>query len=283
MQLRTPFSLNKRRLDSHKGDYGHVFILAGSLGFTGAACLCAQGALLSGCGLVTLGIPKSLNCIVATKLTEVMTKPLPETLDKTLSLKAFVEIKRFSDDVDVLAIGPGLSRNRNTQQLIKRIVKEIDKPIVLDADGINAFEGHPELIKATVITPHPGEMARLIGKSVKFIQANRKKVAKEFSNRYNIVTVLKGYQTVVTSPAGKIYINRTGNPGMATGGVGDILTGIISALLAQGLEPFEAGKIGVYVHGAAGDLAVRKKGQISFIASDIFETLPKTFSTLLPA
>lgn len=276
------WSLLKRKPDTHKGDYGHVFVLAGSAGLTGAAYLTAQAAITSGSGLVTLGIPKSLNPIMARKLVEVMTRPLAETKAQSLSLKAFAEIKKFCGRIDVLAIGPGLSQNKETQKLIRKVVGAIDKPMVIDADGLNALAGHLNILLSAkrftlnaVFTPHPGEMARLIGKTRDYVQANRKKVAKEFAKKYNVILVLKGHRTVVASPGGKIYINSTGNPGMASGGVGDVLTGMIASFLGQGLTAFDAAQLAAYAHGLAGDLAAREKGQLGMIASNIIEKIPE--------
>lgn len=273
MRSRTRY-LFKRRPDSHKGDYGHILVLAGSVGLTGAAYLTAQAALLSGSGLVTLGIPKSLNAILARRLTEVMTKVLPETKAQSLSLKAFSQIKKFSEKADVIAIGPGLSQNRETQTLIRKVVSSINKPMVIDADGLNALVGHLDILPATVLTPHPGEMARLIARTKGFIRKDRKKVAKDFAAKYNVTLVLKGHRTVVAGPSGKIYVNKTGNPGMASGGMGDVLTGIIASLIGQGFSAFDAAKIGVYVHGSAGDIAAKEKGQPSLIATDLLNKLP---------
>lgn len=273
--------LFKRRPGSHKGDYGHVFILAGSAGLTGAAYLTSQGALISGSGLVTLGIPKSLNPVMARKLTEVMTKPLPETRSQSLSRKAFSEIRKFLEKRDVLAIGPGLSQHKETQLLIRKIILCCNKPMVIDADALNALAGCvkglvkiPRRRSATVLTPHPGEMGRLINKSAGFVQKDRKNIAKEFAKKYNLTLVLKGHHTVVASPR-NIYINKTGNPGMASGGVGDVLTGVIASFLGQGLSGFDAARLGVYVHGLAGDLSAKEKGQLSVTAVDLLNKLPK--------
>lgn len=276
--------IKPRLKDTHKGDYGHVFILAGSVGLTGAAYLTSMAALLSGSGLVTLGIPKSVNPIMEEKLTEVMTRPLPETQEQTLSLRALPKIKNFTKLVDVVAIGPGLSRNRSTQQLVRNLVAILDKDFVLDADGINAFDGKANLLKKAkktfVITPHPGEMSRLIGESITTIQKDRKGIAKKVSKRYNCITVLKSVRTVVANPRGEIYINETGNPGMATGGVGDILTGMIASFIGQGIEPFGAAKLAVYLHGRVGDLAMHEKGEISLIATDLLDKLPTVLKNL---
>ena len=276
------WSLIKRKANSHKGNYGHVFVLAGSVGLTGAAYLTAQAALLSGSGLVTLGIPKSLNPIMARKLIEVMTMPLPETRTQSLSSRAFSEIKKFSRKTDILAVGPGLSQNRETQMLIRKVISSVDKPMVIDADGLNALAGHLEILRRmkdegqrVILTPHPGEMAGLTGRTIEFVQKNRKKVADDFVKKYNVTLVLKGHRTIVAAPRKKAYINKTGNPGMASGGAGDVLTGIIASFLGQGLSAFDAAKFGVYVHGLAGDIAASEKGQLSLTASDLLNKLPE--------
>ncbi len=269
----------KRKADTHKGDYGHVFVLAGSAGFTGAAALCSQAALLSGSGLVTLGIAKSLNPIMARKLTEVMTKPLAETKGRALSERAFPEIMKFAGKADCVAIGPGLSRDPGTQRLIRRLMTSLIKPIVLDADGINALEKKAKILRSAkapiVITPHPGEMSRLIGVSRNEISQAKEKVAKDFANKYNVVCVLKGHRTVVARPGGESYVNATGNPGMAKGGTGDVLTGMIAAFIGQGIRPFDAARLGVYLHGLAGDLAAKEKGEVSMLASDLLNKIPE--------
>ncbi len=268
----------KRKKDAHKGDFGHLFIIAGSRGLTGAACLCAKGALLSGAGLVTIGIAQSQYAILCRKLTEAMTMPLPETRQGSLSLKAFSQIKKFSKDKDVLAIGPGLSRNKSTQSLVRKIISSIDIPMVIDADALNALSGHLDILKKrkalTVITPHPGEMGRILGRKTSYIQKNRRIVAKQLAGMYNIVTVLKGQGTIVADGSGKVFVNPTGNPGMAKGGSGDVLTGITAAFLGQSGNAFEAAKVAVYVHGLAADLAVKQTGQLSLLATDILNKLP---------
>lgn len=281
--------LPKRKLDSQKGDFGHIFILAGSLGFTGAAILCAQGAMRSGAGLVTLGIPKSLNNIVAKRIVEVMTKCLPETKKQTLDLKAYRKIKKFISKIDVIALGPGLSKNSITQKLIRKIVYYIHKPMVIDADGLNALVGYLDLLRTTsnerrttkILTPHLGEMSRLSGMSIEKIKKDRINIAKSFARKYNITLVLKGHKTIVVNPEGKIYINQTGNPGMSKGGTGDVLTGIIASFLGQGLTAFNAAKLGVYLHGLAGDLAGKQKSQYAMSASDILEKIPLAFKKVL--
>lgn len=274
----------RREAAASKKDTGHVFVIAGSAGFTGAAYLTSQAALLSGSGLVTLAAGKSLYGILAVKLTEVMVKPFFETKDHSLSLLAEREILNFIERCSCLAIGPGISQNKETQAFVRNIVSKTSKPIVLDADGLNAFSGHPENIKKAagplILTPHTGEMARLIGKDAGEVQKNRKDIALSFAREYNIVLVLKGHETVVAKPDGEFYVNSTGNPGMATGGTGDVLTGIIASFIGQGMDPFKAAIAGVYLHGQAGDIAVKEKGVLSLIATDLLNKLPDVLKKL---
>jgi hydroxyethylthiazole kinase-like uncharacterized protein yjeF len=277
-------SFPRRLPDAHKGDLGHVFVIAGSAGYTGAAYLAGQAAARSGSGLVTLAIGRSLYQIMATKLTEVMVKPFVETKDFSLSLLAEKDLTAFSEKCAVLAIGPGISRNKETGQLVRNLIANIDKPVVLDADGINACVGHLDVIKNAkarlVLTPHTGELARLIGKDVQEIEKERKDVAQLFANEYNTVLVLKGRNTIVAAPGGDIYINETGNAGMATGGTGDVLTGMIAGFIAQGCAPFTAAVLGVYFHGLAGDAAAKEKGVLSLLATDLLEKLPEALKVL---
>lgn len=275
----------KRKVNSDKGDYGHILVLAGSPGLTGAAYLCSEAALLCGSGLVTLGIPKSLNIIMEAKLTEVMTKPLAETKRFTLSEDSYGEISSLTKKVDALAIGPGLSMDPGVQKLIIKLIPSIRKPFVLDADGINAAAKNIAVLRKVntdmVITPHPGEMSRLSGLKIRYIQNNRKKIAQDFASKYGITVVLKGYRTVVANPRRGIYINDTGNPGMASGGCGDILTGMIAAFLGQRMEQFKACKLAVYLHGLAGDLAAQEKGETSLRAMDILNKLPEVIKSVV--
>ena len=271
--------LKKRKKDTHKRDYGHVFVLAGSRGLTGAAALCANASLRAGAGLVTLGIPSSLNLVMEAKLTEVMTCPLAETRKATLSLRAKSDILNKVKGADVIIVGPGLSRHPETKKLIRQLIVNIKKPMVLDADALNAVSDDVSILKKIhqgyIVTPHPGEMSRLVKKSTAYVKNNRLSIAKKFSNNYNAVVVLKGSGTVVTDCGAKKHcINKSGNPGMATAGSGDVLAGIIGGFLAQGLALFEAARLAVYVHGVAGDLAAREKGEIGLIASDILDKVP---------
>ena len=269
----------KRKPASHKGDYGHVFVIAGSIGLTGAAYLASEAALLTGSGLVTCAIPKSLNVIMAKKFTEVMTLPIEDKGRGYFPASAFPKIKNFSEKTDAVAIGPGLSQEDEVKKLVKRLIQGLDKPITLDADGINCIAGEPQILKRAkrplIITPHPGEMSRLIRKSVGYIQKNRKRIAQDVAKKYGVTVVLKGMNTVVTSPDGRIYVNKTGNPGMASGGVGDVLTGVIASLIGQGFAAFDAAKCGVYLHGLAGDIAAKEKGEASLRAQDVLSNIPK--------
>jgi ADP-dependent NAD(P)H-hydrate dehydratase / NAD(P)H-hydrate epimerase len=310
--------IKRRNRNTHKGNYGHVLVIAGSAGMTGAAYLSSEAAIISGAGLVTLAIPKSLNPIMQRKFVEVMTLPLTETKDKSLALSCYDKIHDFTKKADCVLIGPGLSRNSQTQALIRSLIKNIKLPMVIDADALNALAGHLHIIshnrqmvrrahhppnhpeqsrgtgtlahgsasspsraksrdRQTIITPHPGEMARLIDKKTPLVVKDKKNVAKKFASKYNITTVLKGFKTVVASPENRLYINNTGNPGMASAGCGDVLSGIIAALLASGMEPFKAARLGVYVHGLAGDIAVKEIGEISLRARDLLRFLPEAF------
>ncbi|MBL7158085.1 MAG: NAD(P)H-hydrate dehydratase [Candidatus Omnitrophica bacterium] len=265
--------------DTQKGDFGHVFVLAGSAGMTGAAYLTSQAAIRSGSGLVTCGIPKSLNLVMEAKLTEVMTLPLPEAKGQALCFAALEKIVSFSEKINSLAVGPGISRNKDTGKLVREVIKKVNRPLVLDADGIVSIVGKCDLLQKrkapTILTPHPGEMARLLGKATEFVQAARVKLAKDFAKKHKVVLVLKGYRTIVASPKGEIYLNETGNSGMSTAGVGDVLTGMIASFVGQGIEAYSAAVIGTYLHGKAGDLASRDKGQFGMIASDLLEKLPE--------
>lgn len=274
----------RRKPDSNKVDFGHVLVIAGSAGCTGAAYLTSQAALLSGSGLVTLAVGRGIYGILASKLTEVMVRPFFETRDYSLSLMAEKELISFGEKCNVAAIGPGISQNKETQELARNLVARLDKPVILDADGINAFAGYANDLKKAkaglVLTPHVGEMARLLGKDVEEIKNNRKDIAISFANEYNTVLVLKGHNTIVANPKGEFYINETGNPGMATGGTGDILTGMIAGFVAQGVDLFTASILGVYFHGLAGDAAIKRKGMLSLIATDLLQELPETLKVL---
>lgn len=271
--------LPPRALDAHKGDTGRLFILAGSREFSGAAALCVTGALRTGAGLVTLGLPASLHPPMVQKLTEAMFKVLPETKEGAVSLQGLPEIVSTCGKMDAVAIGPGLSQQAQTKELVRNLLPKIPKPLVLDADGLNAVADDlgvfRNLLLPIIITPHPGEMGRLIRQSAEDVQSDRERTATEFAKRYKVVVVLKGHATIVASYDGSVYVNDTGNPGMASGGCGDVLTGMIAALLGQRLSLFDAARLGVYLHGRAGDLAAAEKGTVGLIASDLADRIPQ--------
>jgi len=272
--------LAPRYEDTNKGTYGHLLILAGSPGKSGAASLAALGAQRSGTGLVTVGIPKSLNPIMEQKTTEAMTEPLPETDIETLgavSVKRAIEIMKGRKTA--LAIGPGISTTQETSEFLYQIIRNSDLPMVIDADALTLVAKNPKILNEAkapiVLTPHPGEMSRLTGMSTEEVQADRVGVSLDFSSKYNVFLVLKGARSIISTPEGEIYINTTGNAGMASGGMGDVLTGIIGGFLAQRLNPADACKLGVYVHGLAGDLIAQENGEVGMIASDVANALPK--------
>jgi len=293
---------------SHKGDYGHVLIVAGSRGKTGAALMAAKACLRSGSGLVTLAVPESLMNIFQGRVTEEMTLPLPDDGSGVLSSKAIDVILNFAaQKIDVIAIGPGIGVSNDTEKIMNELIQKSTVPMVIDADAINSIAPpHPPLGKGgqrggiskraigllrkakspIVITPHPGEMARLLSqeseKEIKIkIEKDRIDTAMSFSKETGTYLVLKGVPTIVTEPEGRAFINTTGNPGMATAGTGDVLTGIIASLLGQSLNPVNASLLGVYIHGFAGDMAAKGKGEHSLIATDIIDSLPDAFVQLL--
>lgn len=271
--------LLRKNADVHKNTFGHVLILAGSPGMLGAGCLASLAALRAGAGLVTLGVPKSLNLTAQKKAAnEVMTLPLEESSRQTLSVQAFQSIEKFSAQCQAVALGPGLTTEPGTQKLVQQIIARLKQPLIIDADALNSLAGHLPLLTKTstpkILTPHPGEMARLLGVKKEAVEKNRRRVAQDFAQKYKCVLLLKGYQTVVASSQGKVYINKTGNAGMATAGSGDVLTGMIASLAGQGLSVFEAARWGAYLHGKAGDLAAKLRSKASLIASDIIDCIP---------
>jgi NAD(P)H-hydrate epimerase len=258
--------------DSHKGDFGRVLIVAGSPGRTGAAHLTALGALRSGAGLVTVATPRSCLPIVASMAPEYMTEPLEETSSGTVDFSAVDRVLEIK--ADIIAVGPGLGQGPSTAAFVQALVERSGVPIVLDADALNAFAGDPERLMgreevAVVITPHPGEMARLMNTSIEAVQHDRVRTAREFAAAHRLHVVLKGHRTVIAGPDGRTFVNLTGNSGMATGGTGDLLTGMIAAWLAQLLDAEAACKLAVYVHGTAGDLAEADEGEVSLVAGDV--------------
>ena len=271
--------LPRRRPSAHKGRQGRVLIIAGSVGFTGAACLCAQGALRVGAGLVTVGCPASVNDILEVKLTEAMTFPLPETYTRALDTRALALILELAQEASVIALGPGLSREPETAVLVRRLTARVERPMVIDADGINALADAAMILEGdhapAVLTPHPGEMARLMQVATEKVQARRTHFAESAAKRFKSTVVLKGACSVIGDPGRSLAINATGNPGMATGGTGDVLTGMVAGLIAQGLLPFEAATAATYLHGLAGDIAAEKIGQGSMLAGDLVEAVPE--------
>jgi NAD(P)H-hydrate epimerase len=267
-----------RRPDTHKGDYGHLLVIAGSVGKTGAAAMTCETALRIGAGLVTLAIPKSLNAIMEVKLTEVMTEPLPETPKQTLSLRAFSSILRLCENKKAVIIGPGIGTFKETQSLILKLIKTLNLPIILDADGLTALATQPKTLPTTnrslILTPHPGEMAKLIRSTPKDVQEDRISISRNFAQSHHVHLVLKGHRSLIATPKGEVFINPTGNPGMASGGTGDVLTGMIGGLICQGFDILQSLQMAVYLHGLAGDEMAQELGEKSLIARDIIEKIP---------
>ncbi len=276
--------IGPRAPDSNKGNFGHVLVVGGSLGKSGAAAMAGMSALRTGAGLSTVATAISVLPIVAGFHPELMTEPLLETEAGTISLRA-LEYGRFDDLVKgktVLAIGPGISRNPETAEFVRTVVTRSQSPMVIDADGLNAFEGKTQQLngkgRALVITPHPGEMARLIGSTTAEVQENRLQVARAFAREHELIVVLKGHRTVIAHPDGTEWVNTTGNPGMATGGTGDILTGMVAGMIAQHREKiFEAVIAAVYLHGSAGDVARESMGEQCLVATDLVKALPEAY------
>jgi NAD(P)H-hydrate epimerase len=271
--------LPRRQPSSHKGTFGHAGIIAGSVGKTGAAAMAARAALRVGAGLVTVAIPASVNDILEAKLLEAMTAPMPETKARTISRTALDRLVAFMSARTAIAIGPGLSTHPETVELVQALTKQLDRPAVLDADALNALTGRTALLATCktppIITPHPGEMARLeTDATSQTVNSDRIGTASRFARERGLFVVLKGARTVVARPDGAVAICPTGNPGMATAGTGDVLTGMMVGLLAQGLPSWEAACAATYLHGAAGDLAAAGRGQSGMIAGDVIEEIP---------
>ena len=288
IELLTPEQLRPvvgpRAADSHKGDYGRLTIVAGSMGKTGAAHLAAMGALRSGAGLVTVATPRCCLPVLAATSPVFMTVDLPD--DSTGTLAAGAVDTLLEQAHDVVACGPGLGRTPQVAQFVRALLDRATVPLVLDADALTVLADDPARLtrgedQDLIITPHPGEMGRLVGKSIADVQANRIEVATSFATAHHIYVVLKGHRTVIATPEGRVYINPTGNPGMATGGTGDVLTGMIAAWLAQLLDADAACRLAVFLHGAAGDLAEAKQGQAGMIATDLLDNLGEALKVLL--
>ena len=281
-------SLPLRSPSSHKGTFGHAGLIAGSVGKTGAAAMAAKAALRVGAGLVTVAVPSSVNDTLETKLLEAMTAPMPETKARTLGRSGLDRLLTFIRGRSAVAIGPGLTTHHETVELIQELVKRLDKPSVLDADALNALAGKASLLTECkippILTPHPGEMSRLeIDATPESINADRLGVAGRFARERGVLVVLKGARTVVARPDGLVAICPTGNPGMATGGTGDVLTGMIVGLLAQGLSPWDAACAGTYLHGLAGDLTAAALSQAAMTAGDLIERIPQALSQTILA
>lgn len=266
-------ALPQRQLDGHKGTFGKLLIVGGAVGYTGAPYLTASAAVRTGCGLVSLGVPKTIWPIEAAKCVSAMPFPLPEK-NGMLAGKALPQILEKLDGCDVLALGPGLGRSRETARLVWELLKT-EKPLVLDADGINALAGHIDTLSCrrgcvTVLTPHDGELARIGGD----MTAPREAAAAAFAADHGVYLIRKGHRTVAAAPDGRLAVNTTGNDGMAKGGSGDVLTGLLTGLLAQGMEPFDACCAAVWIHGRAGDMAAEEKGRRGMTPADMIEKLP---------
>ena len=288
--------LPPRPRDSHKGAYGHVFVVAGSAGKSGASIMTGHAALRSGAGLVTLLLPASLQRDIAGRVPELMSEPLPETGAGTLDESALQPVLLYLEQADAVVVGPGLTTHPSTRRLVQAIVRLSPVPVVLDADGINAFAPRPETLRndmgqAIAITPHPGEMARLLGCSIANVQSRRLETALGCAKEHGLFTVLKGFQTIVAAPDGRALINSTGNPGMATGGSGDILSGMAGRFVAGWNRKFHGADMralgdglaaAVYLHGMAGDIAAAEKGEESLTATDLIGTLPRAFKSVYP-
>lgn len=274
-----------RQRQAHKGNFGHCLIIAASTGKTGAAALCANSAVRTGSGLVTVAVPASLNSILEIKTTEAMTMPLADTGDGHISAAAWSQIENLLVNKDVLAIGPGIGRHPETTAIVRRLVESADIPMVIDADGLNAVAIDTSILLrrksgTVVLTPHPGEMGRLTGVAIPDDASGRIAVAEEFAAKFGVHLILKGARTVVASPDGTSCVNTSGNPGMASGGMGDVLTGIIASLLGQGYNAADACRIGVFIHGFSADLVADDKGETGINATDVIEKLPYAFKKL---
>lgn len=277
--------LAPRMREGNKGKYGHVLVIGGSIGKAGAAAMAGFAALRAGAGLSSVATPKSGLSTVASYHPEVMTEPLAETEHGTISLRAVGLQLDALLKLKTIAIGPGITRNSETAEFVRTIVTRGDKSLVVDADALNAFEGSSDKLngrgRTVVITPHPGEMSRLTGLSITEIQANRLDIARKFAREHALIVVLKGHRTLIAAPDGTVWVNPTGNPGMATGGTGDILTGMVAGLIAQHpQQPLEATALAVYLHGLAGDLARDAEDENSLVATDLLRFLPQAFAQM---
>ncbi len=276
--------LPPRPVDGHKGTFGRVLVVAGSRGMSGAAVLCGSAALKGGAGLVRVACPTEVQGVVAAGNPCYTTAGLPHHADGTYSETSIAAVTELAAGADVVAVGPGLGNRPDVAALVRAVLGELGpKPAVVDADGLNALSPLTEPMPGpAVFTPHPGEFARLTGKSTAEVQANRGPLAVAFAARFRLVLLLKGPETIVTDGS-RVYRNTTGNPGMATGGSGDVLTGAIAALIGQGLSPFDAAVLGAWVHGRSGDLAAADLTQVCLTAADVLAYLPRAFREVVAA
>ncbi|MDR3121882.1 MAG: NAD(P)H-hydrate dehydratase [Clostridiales bacterium] len=275
--------LPERRPDAHKGDFGKIMIVTGSPGMTGAGCLAAEAALTAGAGLVYLAVPGSLSQIYETAVKEAITLCAGSNVDRTISSESADAIAGFSGRMDAVAVGPGLSANQDTLRAVRKLLAAVQKPLVIDADALNAVAGDVAVLSRlkapAVLTPHEGEMARLLDTAVANVSRNRLALARAFAAKWRVTLILKGHRSVIALPDGRAFINPTGNPGMATAGAGDALTGIVAAFLGAGMDAGDAAVAAAYLHGLSGDLAAKELGERSVRASDIIRCLPAALSS----
>lgn len=271
--------------DSNKGTLGSLLCICGSYGMAGAAIMAGKAALRCGIGLLKIAVPKSIYPVCATNILESVYYPLEETSNGVISSKNTDFLLEMCEKSSAVVIGCGLSVCDDTKNLVQSVITNCEKPLVIDADALNCICNKPEILKnlkaPAIITPHPGEMARLLHSTPKTVNSNRENTAINFAKKFGVVTVLKGAGTIIASPDGEVYINHTGNSGMATGGSGDILSGIIGSLLAQGASPINASAAGVFLHGTIGDLAAEKLGKISMLPTDMIDMIPTAYLKLM--
>ena len=271
--------------DSNKGTLGSLLCICGSYGMAGAAIMAGKAALRCGIGLLKIAVPKSIYPVCATNILESVYYPLEETSNGVISSKNTDFLLEMCENSSAVVIGCGLSVCDDTKNLVQSVITNCKKPLVIDADALNCICNKPEILKnlkaPAIITPHPGEMARLLHSTPKMVNSNRENTAIDFAKKFGVVTVLKGAGTIIASPDGEVYINHTGNSGMATGGSGDVLSGIIGSLLAQGASPINAAAAGVFLHGTIGDLAAEKLGKISMLPTDMIDMIPTAYLKLM--
>lgn len=271
--------------DSNKGTLGSLLCICGSYGMAGAAIMAGKAALRCGIGLLKIAVPKSIYPVCATNILESVYYPLEETSNGVISSKNTDFLLEMCEKSSAVVIGCGLSVCDDTKNLVQSVITNCKKPLVIDADALNCICNKPEILKnlkaPAIITPHPGEMARLLHSTPKTVNSNRENTAINFAKKFGVVTVLKGAGTIIASPDGEVYINHTGNSGMATGGSGDVLSGIIGSLLAQGAAPINAAAAGVFLHGTIGDLAAERLGKISMLPTDMIDMIPTAYLKLM--